>query len=189
MSTSYATPTSEETRARLLANIEVNGDGCWIWQGQVAGSGYGQVGFRRGPGDANRYSVMAHRVSYMLHVGPIPEDLVLDHLCRVRTCVNPAHLEPVTNRENILRGEGPTAHHARMTHCGNGHALEGANLYVKPGRGDRACLTCKRIDDTERLRIRSGLPPFTSEEREALAKMPLKPLRRKPRRRRVTPAT
>ena len=80
-------------------------------------------------------------------VGPIPKDLCIDHLCRVRNCVNPAHLEPVTVRENILRGNGPTAVNARKQLCKYGHRLFGRNLYQKPRHGwpARECRTCNRF--------------------------------------------
>lgn len=106
---------------------------CWLWQRSKLTAGYGQVG--RG--------IPAHRVVYEELVGPIPEGLQLDHLCRVRACVNPGHLEPVTRRENLLRGESPAAKHARKTHCPKGHPFEGENLYVDP-RGQRGCKTCRR---------------------------------------------
>jgi hypothetical protein len=71
---------------------------CWVWVGRLNRNGYGRVALGgREP--------MAHRASYEAHVGPIPEGLVLDHLCRVRCCINPRHLEPVTVQENTLRGE------------------------------------------------------------------------------------
>lgn len=76
--------------------------GCWLWVGSVTGPGYGQISNpdRRGK------PLLAHRVSYELHVGPIPEGFDLDHLCRVRCCINPRHLDPVTRRENLRRGIG-----------------------------------------------------------------------------------
>jgi hypothetical protein len=75
-------------------------------------------------------------------VGPIPDGLVLDHLCRVRNCVRPEHLEVVTFRENVLRGEGSSANRARQTHCYKGHLLEGENVYT-PHNGKRGCKTCR----------------------------------------------
>jgi transcriptional regulator with XRE-family HTH domain len=90
---SIAAPIGE----RLAAKTEVDANGCWIWLGRINGFGYGEIkcGERR---------LKAHRVSYEHHVGPIPEGLDLDHLCRVRPCVNPEHLEPVTRSENVRRG-------------------------------------------------------------------------------------
>jgi len=90
-----------------------------------------------------------HRFVYEYEVGPIPDDLVLDHLCRVTNCCNPAHLEPVTPAINVERGVGPTATRGRQTHCTNGHPLSGSNLYVT-SRGYRECRTCS----TQRARAR-----------------------------------
>jgi hypothetical protein len=83
----------------------------------------------------------AHRVAYELAVGPIPPGLQVDHLCRVRDCVNPAHLDPVTKRENNLRSKSPFAEAARATHCANSHPFSPENLANEPGR--RCCKTCK----------------------------------------------
>jgi hypothetical protein len=79
---------------------------------------------------------LAHRVIYEYLVGPIPDGLSIDHLCRVRHCVNPAHLEPVTHRENVLRGQAPTAVNGRKTRCKRGHEF---NRTVRNGR---RCYTC-----------------------------------------------
>jgi hypothetical protein len=89
-------------------------DDCWEWTGTKERMGYGQMRYQR-------RMAMAHRVAYMLFVGPIPEGMELDHLCRNRGCVNPDHLEPVDHRTNILRGVSPSAADARKTHCINGH--------------------------------------------------------------------
>lgn len=113
---------------------------CWVWRRIVAGNGgYGK--FRVG-----QRMMQAYRVAYELLIGPVPENLELDHLCRVTACVNPGHLEPVTHRENMLRGENPSADHARMTHCAEGHPLFGENLYLYKS-GLRRCWTCKRAYD------------------------------------------
>lgn len=128
-------PTFEE---RLWAKIDIS-DGCWLWKGNIVGGGYGQV-------HRDRQLVMVHRLVYETLVGPIPDGLELDHLCRVPPCVNPAHLEPVTHSENVRRGMGAPGLAARKTHCLRGHPLEGENLRLimdyhgeRTWRGCRAC--------------------------------------------------
>jgi len=90
----------------------------------------------------------AHRFAYEALVGPIPEGLKLDHLCRNRACVNPDHTEPVTDRVNTLRGFGPTAMNARATHCSEGHEFTDENTYLNQS-GSRVCLTCMRAAQRE----------------------------------------
>jgi hypothetical protein len=107
---------------------------CWLWTGPLV-DGYGQAQF-----EGRGQRIM--RVIYRQLVGPIPEGLVLDHLCRVRRCVNPAHLEPVTNRENGLRGETIQARFFARTHCDNGHPFSGENLIIRPENGSRRCRKC-----------------------------------------------
>lgn len=110
---------------------------CWRWIGSSSNGGYGAL-------RVGRTSVPAHRFSYELHVGPIPDGLHIDHLCRNPSCVNPAHLEPVTPQENALRGIGPSAVNARKSECPQGHPLSGDNLYIVPSTGSRMCRTCIR---------------------------------------------
>jgi len=123
--------------------------GCWFWLGELNGCGYGRVymGKRR---------IAAHRIAYELWVAPIPEGLTIDHLCRVRHCVNPDHLEPVTQKVNTLRGEAPSAINARKTHCQKGHEFTPENTRRLPD-GRRVCRTCRRAYKAKRRAL--GLVP------------------------------
>lgn len=122
---------------RLEARIERDReDGCWIWRGSLTSEGYGQV-------KRDRRNLLVHRLIYERVVGPIPDGRYLDHLCRVRSCCNPEHLEPVTNKENVLRGVGPSAKNAVKTHCKHGHEFTAENTHVRPN-GDRMCRACSR---------------------------------------------
>ena len=124
----------------IWSRIDKNGaGGCWLWLGATNRDGYGPT---KPKGDKLR---VAHRVIYEMLVGPIPDGLQLDHLCRVRPCVNPEHLEPVTCRENLLRteGDGPGTK-ARQTHCKHGHPFDTENTGSDP-RGGRFCKACRRI--------------------------------------------
>lgn len=134
---------------RLLGKVTAGPNGCIIWTGDTArGYGVAWKGGRR-----NR----AHRVSFELLVGSIPSGMQIDHLCHTldetcpggatclhRRCINPHHLEPVTLGENVLRGRGITAQNKAKKSCLRGHPLEGDNVYIPPGTGQRHCRTCKR---------------------------------------------
>lgn len=126
----------EKTTARALEMyVPEPNSGCWLWIGSYAKTGYGMV---------NTY--LAHRVIYQALVGPIPESTPhLDHLCRVRCCVNPAHLEPVTPKENAIRGVGFAGHHHRATCCPKGHPYDTENtVWRKTDRGlQRSCRICR----------------------------------------------
>lgn len=128
---SAMTDTPAEVRALADAYLINPRSGCWVWTGKINRRGYGYAG------PNNR---AAHRILYELHVGPIPDGLVIDHLCRNKLCVNPAHLEPVTPKENTLRGIGPTAVNALKTHCPKGHPYDDSNTKDR-GHG-RECRVC-----------------------------------------------
>lgn len=123
-------------------------DGCWLWTGWKT-HGYGGFDLRVARGQWRK--VKAHRFAYELLKGPIPNGLEPDHLCRVRACVNPAHLEPVTRRVNLIRGETFVADKVARTHCPKGHALSGDNLnawHLRHRR--RKCETCVRERERRR---------------------------------------
>lgn len=145
---------------RFWTKVDVRGpDECWLWIAGKFSVGYGAFvlnGKTRG----------AHCVAYELLVGPIPEGLQLDHLChnadsscpggkecQHRRCVNPAHLEAVPRRTNILRGSAPSAANGRKTHCVNGHALTPENVYMRKRQsGGRSCKECLKIVRRESYR-------------------------------------
>jgi hypothetical protein len=120
---------------------------CIFWPGMINQNGYGRACM-----GGNRY---AHVLVWEKNVGPVPADKCLDHLCRNRSCVNPAHLEVVTIRENTLRGVGPTAINAKKTHCVRGHELSEDNVYMRLGK--RHCCACKNIRQrASRAKAKSG---------------------------------
>lgn len=144
--------------ARILAGVEINSSGCWIWTGAVIPTnGYGQIsvqGRRR----------FVHRLAYETFVGAIPEGLEIDHRCHSqnlscegnvncphRLCCNPDHLEPVTTAENCRRSNSPMGKNARKTHCSRGHEFNAENTIVAwrntPAgmRKSRKCRKCERI--------------------------------------------
>lgn len=135
----------EEQRLRVERRFWVKVEktsGCWIWKAATI-KGYGVFGI----GSKVRY---AHRVAYELLIGPIPDGLTLDHLCRTPLCVNPAHLEPCTSGVNTLRGNSPSARHARATHCPQAHEFTPENTIngrTGTGRRFRQCRTCKNAFD------------------------------------------
>jgi hypothetical protein len=114
---------------------------CWIYMGTTTHNGYGQVWV-----GTIRKNRPAHRVVWEAKHGPVPPGMVLDHLCRVRCCVNPAHLEPVSPLENLRRGESFAAREHRQTHCVRGHEFAGDNvrIYERRDRRQRVCVTCMR---------------------------------------------
>ncbi len=115
--------------------VPVTETGCWLWIGSAYSNGYGQMGFKG-------RSHLAHRLSYQAHIGPIPDGLTIDHLCRVRCCINPAHLEAVTQSVNVSRGIVSTDHAwgpPRKTHCPKGHAYDPTH---RSKLGQSICRAC-----------------------------------------------
>lgn len=123
---------------RFLSKIEQRDNGCIEWLGGIAGEGYGY--FYEGHARTSHGKVYAHRWSYEQFVGPIPDGLHLDHLCRNRRCVNPDHLEAVTPAENQRRA---TIIKQPKTHCRNGHQYTAENTFVNTA-GYRVCRICRR---------------------------------------------
>lgn len=124
-----------DIETRFIAKVSVSETGCWLWNGYVDKKGYGVFGV------GNRKLSKAHRYSYERFIGKVPDGLFLDHLCRVRNCVNPHHLEPVTNQENVIRGffaRGP------RKNCKKGHPFTEENTYINPRRV-MCCKTCQKV--------------------------------------------
>jgi hypothetical protein len=124
---------------RFLEKIAPTDSGCIEWIASLNNNGYGTFAV-----GGNR-STVAHRWAYEHFVGPVPDGLDLDHLCRNRRCVNPDHLEPVTTSTNLLRAVGMGQANAAKTHCPAGHPYDGDNLYIPPSRANnRMCRACRR---------------------------------------------
>lgn len=136
----------------ILKNCNKVDSGCWLWTGYIAKSGYGQI-------TIHRKSWKVHRLSYSVFKSPLIPGFEIDHLCKVRHCVNPAHLEQVTKKENILRSESWSAKNKRKTHCRNGHEYTPDNtLNLKDGA--RRCKACNRVTGRRNQPHRKREPKF-----------------------------
>ncbi|HUA14328.1 MAG TPA: HNH endonuclease signature motif containing protein [Verrucomicrobiae bacterium] len=135
----YPSGAMQGVKDRIQQNCRIDSEtGCWIWQPRKNEDGYGVMRWK-----GKRFK--AHRLAYMAFVSDIPENFEVDHLCRNRACVNPTHLEVVTHKENVLRSENFTAHHAKKANCPKGHPYAGQNLFFERGR--RRCRICRRAKD------------------------------------------
>ena len=132
-------------RRRLLKRIVKNEiTGCWLWAGRLDKDGYGK-----------------HRSVYQAFKGEIPEAMTLDHKCRVRACVNPDHLKPMSLKKNILRGTGIAAVNARKRKCNRGHAFSRGNT-IRNKNGSRECRACKNLLNNRRRIVTFAVTPQSS---------------------------
>lgn len=135
--------------------IDAVASGCWLWTASRA-QGYGQL-------KVGGVRLYAHRYVYEMLIGPIPTGLQIDHLCRIKHCVNPAHLEPVTQRVNLLRGDTIVARQATQTHCKRGHPFDAINTRMCSGH--RKCRTCEKANSKryyEKANTNSSIQPHAN---------------------------
>ncbi len=138
MQPQYIIPKLQSTIDRFFAKVQAEDSGCFIWTGSIGRGGYGHfrlMGRTRS----------AHQILIEIAHGPIPTNLECDHLCRNRACVNPSHIELVTHHENVIRGKGLAAIHAKKTHCNNGHLYTHGSTRIAlcPSGFTRRCRTCE----------------------------------------------
>lgn len=160
---------------RFMSKVDKgDGLGCWEWIGDKSYQGYGRFTFGNNP------AVPAHRVSYEMFIGPIPEGLVIDHVaargCQGWSCVNPEHLEPVTQQENVLRSTGPAAINARKTHCNRGHEFTEENTGSQKNGKGRNCKTCRndngrRYAEEKRGHVANYKATITLDDRDNIFKL------------------
>ena len=125
----------DRPRVKILPRCLVDENGCWIWTGALSSTGYGAVRW-----EGRIWNT--HRLLYIDLVGEVPKELTMDHLCRNRACCNPQHLEPVTQRVNILRGRGVTAENIAKDACVHGHRFT-VEITIIEKTGGRHCKTCR----------------------------------------------
>ena len=147
---------------RFMANVVHNrSSGCWEWVGTLHNAGYGFIGIKS-------IMYLAHRVTYQIWKGKIVPPLEIDHLCRNRKCCNPAHLEAVTRRVNLLRGATLPAANVLKTHCPKGHPCTPENTLKRQGErsGDRDCRLCNLERANRYYSERKHDPEFMKKQRE-----------------------
>lgn len=131
------------SKIKISPNITFNGTPCWLWTRELDEKGYARFRYA-----TKQWHGRAHNVSYKMFIGPIPDGLEIDHLCRRRHCVNPVHLEAVTYWTNQLRGVGTLVARTLQTHCKYGHEFTPENTYPMP-HGGRQCRICRKIQNAE----------------------------------------
>lgn len=140
----------EKIAQRFSSRIKPVNGGCWQFSGHKNHDGYSKICFRFG--SKRRISAYAHRVVFLLHGIELIHELELDHKCRNRWCVNPAHITQVSHKENVLRGLAPSSVNKKKTHCKNGHEFADGNTYIGSNNG-RGCRLCRKIYVREYMRI------------------------------------
>lgn len=133
----------ERTLSRHGRHIEFHRCGCWEWTGPTTDKGYARIS------QSKTSWVLGHRLFFEIFRGKVPDGLDLDHLCRNRNCINPSHLEPVSRRENVMRGRSPfiLAHHSGS--CVRGHQMTPDNTYISP-KGQKHCKACRQMREKKR---------------------------------------
>ena len=164
-----------DSKVKVSETRSFNGTQCWEWQGRLVGDGYGQFRF-----SGQNRTTAAHRFSYMTLVGPIPDGLVIDHLCRNTACVNPSHLEPVTNSENVQRGYDARTggvQQIRKTHCPKGHEYTDDNIKwtITKGRRYRTCRPCVNTAQRAKWALNKTQQPGASGAEGDVHKTPTDP--------------
>jgi hypothetical protein len=150
-----ALPRGLDRESYFWAKVEKKGHlGCWVWTGAINPKGYGTF-------NTGETTTTAHRYAYELLVGPVPEEMQLDHICRVRACVRPTHLEVVTQSENVMRGKSFAVTNAQKVYCDHGHALTPDNSYGYKSR--RQCIQCAQ----DAARKQSADPEVKARRRDA----------------------
>lgn len=138
---------------KLLLRVVIDHNGCWIWQGYVHGNGYGYI-------KQKCKKILIHKIFFMLHKGIVPKGMCLDHICRIRRCVNPEHLRTVTRAQNNVENSiSPSAINKAKTRCKRGHKFTLGNTYIRK-RGSvavRNCRACKRESNNYTARKRESV--------------------------------